>query len=95
MKYLSMKQEILWKVVTNINTKYVVTEEIYAVWYWNLASLSNVTKEKLSSKSSTKMAWKLNPGPNVCIKNETQALLVNENFWSNQIIGYVIARLLK
>lgn len=81
-----MKQEILWKIVTNINTKYVVTEEVYAVWYWNLTSLSNVTKEKLLSKSSTKMAWKLNPGPNVRIKNEMQTLLVNEIFETTRLL---------
>ena len=32
------------------------------------------------------MAWKLNPGPNVRIKNEMQALLVNEIFETTRLL---------
>ena len=48
---------------------------------YSLASLYNVTKEKIPSKSSTKTATgKLVPGPSVFTKNKAQLLLANEIF---------------
>ena len=46
------------------NTFYWISWEVTTVWWWNLASLCNITKENFLSKNSTKnMAWKLVPRP--------------------------------
>ena len=44
-----------------------ITWEVITVFYWNLASLCHMKKEKISSKNSNKIAaWKLVLGPFVC-----------------------------
>ena len=63
------------------NTFHWITWEVNTVCEWNLASLCHITKEKISSKNSTKTAtWKLVPGPFVFAKNQAQLLLKNEIF---------------
>ena len=52
------------------NTFYWITWEVKGICKWNLASLCHITKEKNSTKNSTKTAtWKLAPGPFVFAKN--------------------------
>ena len=47
-----------------------ITWKINTVCQWNLASLCHITKEKISSKNSTKTAlWKLVTGSSVFAKN--------------------------
>ena len=49
---------------------YWITWEANTICKWNLASLCHITKEKKSSKNSTKTTtWNLVPGPFVFAKN--------------------------
>ena len=52
------------------NTFHWITWKVNTVWWWNFTSLCHITKEKNSSKNSTKAAtWKLVLGPFVFAKN--------------------------
>ena len=59
--------QILWRhqmpKLETWNTFYWITWEVKTVWYWNLASLCNITKENLSKNDVKNMAWKLVSGP--------------------------------
>ena len=68
------------------NTFHWITLEVNRVCWWKLASLCHITKEKNSSRNSTKpVGWKLVPGPIVFAKNEAQFLLLNEILEGNYL----------
>ena len=69
------------------NTFYWITYKVNKVYWWNLASLCHITKERFLSKNFTKSAtWKVVPGPFVVTKNEALPLLENEIFDTSYLI---------
>ena len=74
--------QILWRHQMpkhKTNTFHWITWEVNTVYYWNLASLSHITKENNLSENSTKIAArKVVPGPYVFAKDLAQLQLENQ-----------------